>query len=89
MLFGEITYRFTLPNIKDLQEVLNAMHNDPSSCSGLIQKESIQMDGSFIRLEVTVLVMPHVAGEFVVKMFPNLEKVLFPLSSKAKEENKQ
>ena len=89
MIFGEITYTFVLPNIKELQAVLDAIHKDPCSSFGVIQKETTERDGRFIKLDVTVLMMPHAAGESVVKMFPSLEKVLFPLSSKAKEENKQ
>ena len=85
MIFGNITYTFTVKTFEEIQEILDAIHKDP--LSALIHEETLKNDQGFINLTVNVFMMPDKAGESAVKMFPSLEKVMFPLSWK--EKNKQ
>ena len=85
MIFAEIKYTIVMSNIKDIYEVIDAIREDPSS--ELIQEENIKREQGLVKLEITVLLPPKVAGESIVRMFPSVEKALFPLSWK--EKNKQ
>ncbi len=85
MIFGNTIYTFTVKTFEEVQEILDAINKDPSS--RLIREEKLTSDQGFLNLTVDVFMLPDKAGETVVKMFPGLEKVLFPLSWK--EKNKQ
>lgn len=85
MIFSETKYIIKLPDIKSIHEVLDAIHNNTTSV--LIQEENIKYEANFIQLEIKVFIPHQVAGDSIVRMFPSLEKVLFPLSWK--EKNKQ
>lgn len=85
MIIGEAKYTIMLTNSKTLYAAIAALHEDP--LSGLIKEAAIKNEGGYAQLVITVLLIPNMACESILKMFPSLEKVLFPLSWK--EKNKQ